>query len=179
MKKRYILTGTPGSGKTSVLRQLETLGYTVIEEAATDVIALEHSLGVDKPWEDESFIIKVLELQKSRQSKADFLNDNIQFFDRSPICTYALCKFLKLQPPEYLINEIKTNAIYNKKVFFLENLGFIKNTEARQIGYKEALEFEKIHYESYTKFGYEIINIPSGDIITRAKNILIELDNNK
>jgi predicted ATPase len=36
----YILTGAPGAGKTAVLRLLETRGYAVVEEAATDVIAL-------------------------------------------------------------------------------------------------------------------------------------------
>jgi hypothetical protein len=36
----YILTGAPGSGKTAILRQLELNGHTVVEEAATDVIAL-------------------------------------------------------------------------------------------------------------------------------------------
>jgi len=39
--KRFILTGTPGSGKTAILRQLEMEGYGVVEEAATDVIALD------------------------------------------------------------------------------------------------------------------------------------------
>ena len=39
--KRYILTGTPGSGKTSLLHELKSQGYSVVEEAATDVIALE------------------------------------------------------------------------------------------------------------------------------------------
>ena len=42
----YILTGTPGSGKTAILRMLEDAGYLVVEEAATDVIALGQALGL-------------------------------------------------------------------------------------------------------------------------------------
>jgi hypothetical protein len=38
--KRRILTGTPGAGKTSILRLLERLGHSIVEEAATAVIAL-------------------------------------------------------------------------------------------------------------------------------------------
>lgn len=41
---RYILTGTSGAGKTAILRQLELNGHVVVEEAATDVIALENAL---------------------------------------------------------------------------------------------------------------------------------------
>ena len=51
-KRAHILTGAPGTGK---LRVLETLGYLVAEEAATDVIALENALGRDEPWEEPGF----------------------------------------------------------------------------------------------------------------------------
>ncbi|MFK4106870.1 AAA family ATPase [Streptomyces sp. NPDC019531] len=37
--RRYVLTGTPGAGKTSILRCLAKHGYEVVEEAATAVIA--------------------------------------------------------------------------------------------------------------------------------------------
>jgi predicted ATPase len=37
--KRFIVTGTPGAGKTAIIRQLELEGFSVVEEAATDVIA--------------------------------------------------------------------------------------------------------------------------------------------
>ena len=37
---RYILTGAPGAWKTVLLRALERAGHAVVEEAATDLIAL-------------------------------------------------------------------------------------------------------------------------------------------
>jgi predicted ATPase len=52
----YVLTGAPGAGKTAVLRLLETLGYPVVEEAATDVIALDNALGRAEPWNEHGFI---------------------------------------------------------------------------------------------------------------------------
>ena len=48
--KRFILTGAPGAGKTAVIRQLELDGFGVVEEAATDIIALEQARGVAEPW---------------------------------------------------------------------------------------------------------------------------------
>lgn len=54
--KRFILTGTPGAGKTLILRQLELDGFGVVEEAATDLIGLWQARGVEKPWCGPSFI---------------------------------------------------------------------------------------------------------------------------
>jgi len=65
--QRFILTGAPGSGKTSILRILAARGYPVIAEAATDVISAEQARGVDEPWQDPAFIDKIIELQRSRQ----------------------------------------------------------------------------------------------------------------
>ena len=47
--KRYIVTGTPGAGKTAILRCLELEGYGVVEKAATDIIALQQAQGVEEP----------------------------------------------------------------------------------------------------------------------------------
>jgi predicted ATPase len=63
----YILTGAPGSGETTVLRLLETLGYAVVEEAATDVIALRQAQGCEEPWREPGFIEEIVALQQRRQ----------------------------------------------------------------------------------------------------------------
>jgi predicted ATPase len=88
---RYILTGTPGSGKTSVLKVLEAMGYLSIHEAATDVILDEQNQGKQEPWKFFEFIDHIILIQKQRQIEAF---GKLQFYDRSPICTYALACYL-------------------------------------------------------------------------------------
>ena len=65
--QRFILTGAPGAGKTAILRQLELDGFAVVEEAATDVIALGQAQGVLEAWKHSSFIDAIIDLQKRRQ----------------------------------------------------------------------------------------------------------------
>ena len=43
--RRYIITGAPGAGKTTIVTALRERGYPVVDEAATDVIAREQAAG--------------------------------------------------------------------------------------------------------------------------------------
>lgn len=49
IQRRYIVTGGPGVGKTTIINFLEAQGYAVIHEAATDIIEAEKSCGVAEP----------------------------------------------------------------------------------------------------------------------------------
>lgn len=172
---RYILTGAPGCGKTSIIQELAIRGYSVIKEAATDIIAQEQALGNAEPWNFPDFIEKIVALQKQRQHQTDNPASVIQFYDRSPICTYALATYLKFNPPASLIEEIERinqAQIYEKNVFYIEPLGFITPTDARKISFEESLVFDKIHHDCYLKFGYRCIKIPAAPITERVETIL-------
>jgi predicted ATPase len=92
--KRSILTGAPGAGKTAIIRQLELDGFGVVEEAATDVIARAQATGLAEPWKHPSFIDIIAHLQRRRLLRASRQAEDIQFHDRSVICTAALAIFL-------------------------------------------------------------------------------------
>ena len=172
--QRYILTGAPGAGKTVLLRGLERAGHAVVGEAATDLIALVTAQGVVEHWKHPSFIDDIVELQRQRQLRADAWPDDLVFFDRSPICTWALCEYAGRPPPENLkaeMSRIEREAVYQRRVFFVRLLGFITPTEARRISLPESLRFEAIHADVYRRFGYELIDVPVADVETRLEQI--------
>jgi predicted ATPase len=172
--KSFVLTGAPGSGKTAILRQLELDGFGVVEEAATDVIALEQARGIAEPWVNPSFIDAIVNLQRQRQIRASSLPDSIQFHDRSAVCTMALASYLGHPASRTLSEElerINTESIFQKRVFFIRNLGFITPTAARRISFEETLRFERIHEETYRRLGFEIFFVDAGPVANRVATI--------
>ena len=171
---RYILTGTPGAGKTAILRQLEQDGYATVEEAATDVIALQQALGIPEPWRDPGFIDRIVDLQHRRQTAADARAHGVMVFDRSPVCTLALSRHLGLAPSRALRDEIdrlQTQHLYARSVFFVRNLGFVEATAARRISFDEARAFERLHELAYLQLGFDLVEVPAGPLAARAARV--------
>ncbi|MGW8642872.1 AAA family ATPase [Micromonospora chalcea] len=175
----YILTGAPGSGKTAILRRLEIDGYPVVEEAATDVIALHQALGRPEPWREPGFADRVLDLQRERRRRAAANAGEVVFHDRSPVCTLALCRYLGRAAPPALLAEIEgmtANRHYEQTVFFVRHQGFVEATAARRITFEESLVFERIHELTYREAGFDLADVPAGPLASRVAAIREAVD---
>ncbi|WP_354668923.1 AAA family ATPase [Caulobacter sp. RL271] len=174
--RRYILTGAPGAGKTVLLRALERAGHVVVEEAATDVIALAQAEGVAEPWTDPGFVDAIVALQRQRQARA---SGDLVFFDRSPVCALALARFLGHPVSALLraeLDRIAAEDVYRRCVFLVRSLGFITPTAARRIGLEEARAFERTHEEAYAELGFELVPVAPGSVAERVEAVLAGLD---
>jgi predicted ATPase len=168
---RYVLTGAPGAGKTAILRLLERAGFGVVEEAATDVIALEHALGRSEPWTSPGFADAIVTLQRSREDRAAGTADgDVIFIDRSPVCTLALCRHLGSRVSALLAAEVDRVVAERAYagVFLIRNLGYVEPTAARRITFADSLAFEALHEQTYRELGFEPIDVPAGPLGWRA-----------
>lgn len=171
MAREFILTGAPGAGKTLILRALEAGGMDVVEEAATDVITLEQGLGVAEPWQRPAFIEKIARLQLLRVERP--MRGEVRVSDRSLICTLALAEYLGHPVPEMLVDSIASIVDrYERRVLFVELLGFITPTEARRISLEDSRRFEAFHVAAYERFGFELVRVPALPIEERVKFVL-------
>jgi predicted ATPase len=172
--KRYVLTGAPGAGKTAVIRQLEVDGFSVVEEAATDIITLKQAQGLCEPWSSNSFIDEVVDLQRTRLLRSSYLPGEIQFHDRSIFCTAALSDYLA-RPRSVALSQELERAVakcwFQPEVFFIRSLGFVIPTAARRISLEEATQFERVHEEVYRDFGFQIVFVEPASPSDRANLI--------
>ncbi len=167
-----VLTGAPGAGKTAIVRLLERAGHRVVEEAATDVIALEQALGQPEPWTCPGFADAIVRLQRRREEQAVGASAEADaiFLDRSPACTLALSRYLGLPVTGLLAAEIERVVATPPyaAVFFIRNQGFIEPTAARRITFADSLVFEELHERTYRELGFELIDVPPGPLAWRA-----------
>lgn len=169
MAREFILTGAPGAGKTVILRALEAQGVDVVEEAATDVIALDQGRGIDESWRRPEFIGDIARLQVTRAGRPAV--GAVRVADRSVVCTLALAEYLGHPVPEMLVESIGAMLAarqYERRVLFVELLGFITNTEARRISLEDSIRFERFHIEAYERLGFELVRIPPRPVDERV-----------
>jgi predicted ATPase len=174
--RRYILTGTPGSGKTTLIDALQVRGHAVVREAATDVNAEMIRAGIAEPWRHRDFIDRIVSLQRAREEAC--ADGGTVFFDRAPICTLALSRYIGREPSAALLSElhrVRHCNIYARRVLFIENIGFCEPTGIRRISFEDSLRFEAIHRDVYVECGFECVPIPKMDVGRRVEKILEEL----
>ena len=174
MSRCFVLTGAPGAGKTALGVALQERGHVLVPEAATEVNEREQARGVDAPWERDDFLDQIVDLQHRRHAEALSAApepSGVVLFDRSPLCTLALARWLGREVTPALEAEVARvveERVFERSVFFVEPLGFLVPTAVRRISYSDTLRFGQVHEDVYLEHGFRLIRVPAAPVPQRA-----------
>ncbi|HIE74221.1 MAG TPA: ATP-binding protein [Flavobacteriales bacterium] len=175
MDKKILITGAPGTGKTSIINQLKKLGYSCSMEISRKIITEQiASDGEILPWKNlEAFSQRVFSLRKAQYINAP--SDTMHFFDRGIIDVIAYMKVDNLTISENYKEDCEKYK-YNTTVFYTPIWEEIyKNDTQRKEDMESAITIEKVLITTYKSFGYTLIEIPKLTTSERVDFILSKI----
>jgi predicted ATPase len=168
-QKRFVFTGGPCSGKTTLLKCLAERGFRTVPEAAATVIERELAKGTDVlPWANlAAFQTEVLKLQLALEDSAD---GNVVICDRGLPDGVAYYRLGGLQPAPELLN-LCTERRYDG-VFFLGQLPSFDPDNIRRETPETAEKLSGFIKDAYSGFGYAPIEVPPIPVNDRASLVI-------
>lgn len=166
---KNVVIGGPCTGKTSTIKELEKLGYKVLEESARQIIYEEQQKSDGMlPWINlQEFQKKVLKRQIDLESR---LKSDVVFLDRGVLDGIAYCRLEGVQPISELFDLMQTHRY--DLIFLLESLPFYIQDSQRKETSEQAKKVHEAIAQVYKEAGYDLISVPFLSPQERAKYIV-------
>ncbi|ATQ57503.1 ATPase [Paracoccus yeei] len=165
----FIVTGGPGSGKTSLIGALARQGFRSMPEAGRAIIRDQVRIGGPSlPWADRSMFAELMlgwELRSWHEARA---LDGPVLMDRGIPDVIGYLTLCGLPVPAH-VEAAASLYPYNKRVFIAPfwDAIFTQDSERRQ-DRQEAEATGRIMAQTYARLGYQMIELPRTSLEDRA-----------
>ena len=107
--KKIVLTGGPGTGKTTIIDKLTKLGYTCKEEISRQVTQMARKSGIEQLFLKDPLLFSKLLLEGRIQQYKDISKKDCDFifFDRGIPDVHAYMNYLGIKYPKRYIEKSK------------------------------------------------------------------------
>ncbi|WP_460218525.1 AAA family ATPase [Psychroserpens sp. MEBiC05023] len=171
--RKIVITGGPGTGKSSIINELISRGYHCFEEVSRQVTLEARKDGIDQLFLTKPLLFSELLLKARTQQFNDALiaQDPLVFLDRGVPDVLAYMDYVKSDYPDSFTEVCKKHRY--DQVFVLAPWQdiFVSDSE-RYENFDQAVEIHHALLNTYQRFGYELIDVPFGSIESRADFIL-------
>lgn len=167
-----VVTGGPGSGKSSVVEAMAGHGFAMMPEAGRAIIRHQVRIGGSAlPWADRSLFAE-LTLEWELRSYDDALGaDTTVIMDRGIPDVLGYLTLCGLPIPDHVETAARLYP-YGRRVFLAPywDAIFTRDAERKQ-DREEAERTGKVMAETYSRLGYEIVVLPLAGVEDRASFI--------
>ncbi|WBX74581.1 AAA family ATPase [Tenacibaculum pacificus] len=166
--KRYIITGAPGTGKTTLINALRTNNFYCLEEVSRKIIIAEQKNNGNKtPWQDVVGFTNLV-YQKTI-ADLNILSDKTTFVDRGLADNIAYLKLHKLPISKHFFN-FDYKKKYHTTVFVLPLWKAIYKEDPQRLqSFEEAKKLQELLLETYTNLGFSIYILPKKSVNKRVE----------
>ncbi len=166
--KKYIITGAPGTGKTTLLHALSQ-AYACLPEVSRKVIAREQSTGGEGiPWKDMSQFAALVYEASLAELRA---HPQALFTDRSILDLMAYLQVAG-KPVDRTIDNFPYHDLFRQQVFFAPTWQDIYHQdEQRQQEFAYSVELEKALVHAYQQKGFQLVTLPKTSVLSRVQFI--------
>ncbi len=166
MGRRFVVTGAPCSGKTTLINELGRRGFYIVRESARRVLDLNpHMRHSSATIGDRDLLQRnILALQLEEERKIP--PDRTAFLDSGIHSGIAYCEAVGLEPHESLLAACEKNRYDG--VFVLDRLPVYENDSVRQQSSEEAQKLHELLYVVYARFGHKPMRVPVMPVKERA-----------
>jgi predicted ATPase len=168
-----VLTGGPGSGKSSLIEALHHRGHARSVEAGRAIIQEQMAIGGRAvPWEDPTLFAELMLSWEMRSYDIAARCPGTVFFDRGMPDVIGYVRLIGLPVPPHMQKAAETLR-YNRRVFIAPAWREIFHTdEERKQSFDEAVRTYDAMVATYNGCGYELIEIPRVPVEERVRFVL-------
>lgn len=169
----FVLTGGPGSGKSSLIDALERLGYPRTLEAGRGIIQDQVDIGGPAlPWADRALFAELMLSWEMRCYRLAQEHPGVVFFDRGVLDVAGYLRLSNLPVPQHVVKAAEEFR-YNRRVFVAPPWKEIFHTDQeRKQDFDEAVRTCDALTTTYREFGYELVELPRVSVEERVRFVL-------
>lgn len=173
MQQKIVLTGGPGTGKSTIIEELIKRNFICMKE-----ISREITLNARKNGTEQLFLTKpllfselLLEGRVNQFIEAEKTNENFVFFDRGIPDVHAYMNYISIDYPKTYVTKSKLHRY--DYVFLMPPWKeiYISDNE-RYENFEQALAIHNHLERTYKDLNYRVIEVPIGTIDARTNFIL-------
>ena len=171
--KKIVITGGPGTGKTSLINELIKRQHVCLEEISRQVILEARKEGIDQLFLTNPMLFseRLLESRMAQHQEANNLETSFVFIDRGVPDVLAYMDYANEAYPKSFIDACQS-CTYDQ-VFVLAPWQEIFTSDSeRYENFEQAIKIHEQLLNTYKKHGYQLIDIPFDTIVNRVDFLL-------
>ena len=172
----FVLTGGPCSGKSTLIAALQRAGFQAMPEAGRAII--QQQVAIDGPalaWKDPGLFAELGLSWEMRSYREALQLTGPVFFDHSLAGSPGYYRLMGLPVPAHVHAAASTMRYHRRALIAPPWAEIYENDAERKQTWEEAVATYEHIVETYTEYGYDLVELPKVSVQDRVQFVVATL----